>query len=122
MKKILVIDDESFITDVISKMLENQYDVVTETDARKALETINNTELDLIVTDVVMPGLDGVQLVDRIRRDRKSIPIIMMSGNPVGRKFLYAAHGLGATGVLTKPFTQETLTDTVARALDSSSE
>ena len=103
-------------------MLEKQYDVATETDGRKALETINNTELDLIVTDVVMPGLDGVHLVDRLRRDKKSIPIIMMSGDPVGRKFLYAARSLGAVGVLAKPFTQETLTDTVVRALDSSSE
>ena len=100
-------------------MLEKQYDVATETDGRKALETINNTEFDLIVTDVVMPGLDGVHLVDRPTSPNRHP---LWPGDPAGRKFLYAARSLGAVGVLTKPFTQETLTDTVVRALDSSSE
>jgi DNA-binding NtrC family response regulator len=122
MKKILVIDDESLITSLMYKQLQDKYDVITENSGRKALETIKNNAIDLIITDVIMPDFDGIHLLFSVMRDRKPVPVIVMSGDPVGRKFLYAAHNLGAVGVLTKPFTRETLLSVVGRALESDHE
>lgn len=117
MKTLLVVDDERAVTDVIKKLLSDRYNVVTENDGRNALQIIESTALDLIISDMIMPDVDGIELISHIRKRGIRTPVLIMSGNPLGQKFLEAASILGATERLTKPFSRDQLIESVERAL-----
>ena len=102
MKTILVIDDEKVITDIIQKILSKKYKVITENDGKQALKTIKNTDLDLIIADMIMPDVDGIALISHMKKTKTQTPILIMSGDPIGRKFLEAASILGAVERLYK--------------------
>lgn len=85
-KKILVIDDDKLVRDSIAKILKKEgfHSVLTKT-AFEALKKVREEEFDLIISDVRMPGMDGVQAVREIRclfneNSRKDIPIIFITG------------------------------------------
>ena len=117
MKKILIVDDDIQITDLIKRILEKRYSVITANSGTKATEMMRSTNLDLVITDMVMPDKDGIQILQLNRKSEKQIPIIIMSGHPVGKKFLDTSSLLGAVGSLSKPFTLESLLLAVEKAL-----
>ena len=119
MKTILVVDDEKAVTDIVKKLLSDRYTVITENDGKRALATIESTDIDLIISDMIMPDVDGIALISFLKKTGKRIPVLIMSGDPIGRKFLEAASILGATERLTKPFTRQELLQGVEKALQS---
>lgn len=112
--KILVVDDEERIRRGIKRMLETrQHDVITASNGHDAIAQLERTPCDLVITDIYMPDMDGIELIIALRRQEKTVPVIGMSGG-IGHD-LQAAAKLGARTVLTKPFAQEKL----LRAVDA---
>jgi DNA-binding response OmpR family regulator len=107
-KKILVIDDEPQILNSIIDYF-TEYEIITAfngCDGLRVLETINP---DIIVADIVMPDMEGIEFIQTVRRKNISIPIIAMSGNPIGKIYLEDAIRFGANEKLEKPFELEEL-------------
>lgn len=106
--RILVIDDEPQIRRSLQVNLEGKgYAVATAADAEQALQAIANRAPDVIVLDLLMPGMDGMALTRRIR-EHSTVPIIVLSAIGDERKKVEALE-LGADDYVTKPFSTEEL-------------
>jgi two-component system, cell cycle sensor histidine kinase and response regulator CckA len=118
---ILVAEDEPVVRDLILTTLRRAgYTVLTAADGRRAMELIDadGDGIDLLVSDVVMPHIGGLELADLVRVRRPGLPIILISG--YSEDLLSADRGREGVTVLAKPFTAQRLTelvgDTLARA------
>jgi len=118
---ILVVDDEAGICTFLQEGLTREgYNVLTASDGRKGLRVYNDCLVDLVITDVLMPELDGLEVVRTLRRLGTAAPIIAMSGG--GNRdldFLVEAAEFGATRTISKPFRLEELVVMVHDLLDS---
>lgn len=112
MASILVVDDEPLLRQNLSKFLEIiGHEPHVASDGREALEAIESSDIDLVLTDVNMPDMDGLELINELRGRDPPLPIIVMSG---GGRFdktllLQSATVLGAVVSLAKPFSFEDL-------------
>ena len=117
MKRLLVIDDEPFVRDALKRVLEEEeLGVDVAADAETALVQLRNQTYDLVILDIIMPGMDGVELIRRLRADYPGIRIIAISGGGnfelsgygpeavTTRAYLSAASSVGADAILAKPF------------------
>ncbi len=107
MKNILVVDDDSTMRAVIKDGLSGDYAVVSAENGRKALELLANQDFDLIILDVMMPEMDGIELILALRPTRPKQRLIAISGgSDIGGQFdcLGAAKKLGDCLGLRKPF------------------
>ena len=109
---VLVVDDEPAIREVIATLLDEGYLVRYAKDGLEALDTIDDDEIDLIVSDVVMPRLDGASLVRKLRRRGYVMPVVLISA-------VYADVDLPGVRLVPKPFEIDRLLGTVASALGS---
>ncbi|CCQ72477.1 response regulator transcription factor [Magnetospira sp. QH-2] len=120
MTTLLLIDDDEKVLSFLCKTLTKEgYDLVTATDGAEALKTIRNRQVRLVITDIFMPGMDGMELIRTLKQDHAEVPIIAISGGGAGGHkdyYLSAADAFGADRVLAKPFTPTELRDAV-RAL-----
>ena len=118
---ILVVDDEAEIAASLQERLSMEgYRVLTAADGRKGLRVYHEQQVDLVITDVLMPELDGLEVVRTLRRLDTAIPIIAMSGGgDRDLDFLIEATEFGATRTLSKPFRLEDLVGMVHDLLDS---
>jgi len=84
-KKILIADDEPEIVDIVRKMLENEYDVVTAYDGEEAYQKAKKEKPNLILLDILMPKLDGWEALKKIKSDEelKDIPVSMLTALPL---------------------------------------
>jgi two-component system KDP operon response regulator KdpE len=115
-KKILVVDDEHQITRVLKRSLQaHRYDVRTASDGDTALDTFHDFHPDLLITDLQMPEMDGIELCRKIRRISE-IPIIVLSVKGE-EKTKVAALDAGADDYVTKPFGMDELLARVRAAL-----
>ncbi len=114
-KKLLVVDDEKDILEILKAILEHAgYNVITAEDGEDGVQKAKQEKPDLIVTDVMMPRLDGYGLVEKIKADPETsyIPIIMLTAKDqaVDR---YKGLSLGVAAYIVKLFDLDELTDTV---------
>jgi len=117
-KRILVIDDEQAVGELIRILLtRNGYDVSTAESGREGLRQVEALRPDLVITDITMPDMEGIELISILRKQHGDVPIIAMSGNVVGRSFLKVTEVLGAAATLNKPFSTQELIDVVKAAL-----
>ncbi|HDL64726.1 MAG TPA: response regulator [Proteobacteria bacterium] len=110
MKNILVLDDNEDIRRLLSVMLSVEGYTVYDAEATdKALEIIHDTHIDLIITDLIMPDKDGLEVIIELRRNFPDIKIIAVSaGGRIGPStYLDMAKKLGAHRVFNKPFNQQ---------------
>ena len=117
---ILIVDDDEQVRRLLHRVLtEAGYRVSQADNGKAALELIAAEATDLVVTDLVMPGVEGIELISALRARSQTVPIIAISGG--GRlqttNYLRAARALGAHEVLAKPFELGALLDAVKRAL-----
>ena len=104
-KNVLVVDDDAAFCSVVEVVLsERGYQVVTATDPRRALELLHRGDFDTVLLDLVMPDLDGLELLDRIREHWNVLPIVVVTGHGGAENTLEAMRR-GATDFVTKPVT-----------------
>ncbi len=118
-RRILIVEDEAYIRAVVTAMLEQAgFHVSAVADGREALQKLEHAgPFDLIVSDVMMPGMDGLTLLDRVRSLHPDIPLILVTAvHDVS--VAMGAIRKGAYDYLLKPFEREQLMSTVGRALD----
>ena len=117
MQRILVVDDDPEICAVLSQVLEDAgYTVETASDGRTALAMIVASPPELLITDLVVPGLSGWSLFARVRRRWPRLPVIIISGSDMGRRHREASPREHAV-FLRKPLCLEQLLAIVARLL-----
>ncbi len=119
-KRILIIDDEPTALEVLEKILEMEgYEVVRASSGREGVIIFEQNPCDLVITDMVMPGQDGLQTILELRNVEPDLPIIAMSGGGAISKERYLAVAGYLHGVLTiaKPFTVKDVAEAVAKLL-----
>ena len=118
MNRILVIDDEPNIRESISVLLEEKgYEVQTAENGREGVKELDSFQPDLVLTDISMPDMEGIEFLKVVTREKRDLPVIVMSGNAVGGKFLKAAGLFGAASTLRKPFSNKDLLAAIERLL-----
>src|SRR5215831_2156867 len=117
MALILIVDDEDYIRSVIEEILrEAGHDVVTVRSGEEAKHLCEGRSFDLVITDLSMPGMDGLELIHSLRRSHEGVRVLAVSGAFDGQ-FLKVATALGAVGTLRKPFTPNGLLIAVNKIL-----
>ncbi len=120
MAHILVIDDDPVLRRVMTLTLEQAgHTVLRCENGRKAIDFLAHEPADLLITDVIMPEMDGVETVREARRLHPHLPILAISGGGSfdPKDYLGIAQAFGATDILAKPFSPAELLDKVQRLL-----
>ena len=119
MSKILVIDDEPDIRAIMCSALEAAgHEVMAFAEGGGAIEHVREEPVDLLITDIFMPDVEGLETIREIRRLRPDMPIIAISGIDIeGADYLGVASKFGAAATLRKPFWPADLLDLVSRVL-----
>ena len=120
MSKILIIEDEASIRRVLSKIISEESDTYHVDDAEDGiigLEKIKNTDYDLILCDIKMPKMDGVEVLEALKKIKPEIPIVMISGHGDMETAIQTMR-LGAFDYISKPPDLNRLLNTVRNALD----
>jgi putative two-component system response regulator len=116
MSRVLVIDDEAVIRDLMVEILERGgYEAVGADTAERALQLLD--DVTVVVSDIVMPGLTGIELLDRVRAARPSMPVVLVTGAGTYEN-LSEAVARGADGFVMKPFSHAELQRAVAAAIE----
>jgi two-component system response regulator RegX3 len=120
MAKILIVDDEKHVRAALKQVLERAgYEVAVAATGNEGLELMQREGADLVITDVIMPGIDGITTARKIREKFRNTRIIVISGGGKAapdpyepdaistRSYLASASNAGADRTLTKPFDRE---------------
>ncbi len=114
---VLIVDDDSTLLKFFKIHLNKFFSrVVVVESAKAALDTMKEREIDLVLTDVRMPKIDGLELMRKIRKQNPSIPILLISGEPMSDE--QAEIVKTADGFLAKPFGIDELNDYICRGID----
>lgn len=120
MAKILVVDDDAQVRQLLRRLLTRSgYDVSEAGDGAAAQRIVETEPIDLLITDIIMPEKEGIELITMMRKSRPSLPIIAISGggHADSEQYLEIARLLGAKRVLGKPFDVDELLTAVAELL-----
>jgi len=102
--KILIVDDDPSVCTIISRVVSfNGYVPFSSASGEQALELIDNEDFALVVLDLTLEGMDGFEVVEKLRSKRKDVPIIILSANTLPHDMLYGLE-IGADDYVTKPF------------------
>ena len=119
--RILVVDDEESIRELLSKTLAlADYEVDLAPDGRTALDRLRLVQYDLLITDLRMPGVDGLTVIREARRLKTDLPVIIITGYSSEASAIEAIN-LGVQGYLTKPFRVPRVLTAAAKALGETS-
>ena len=120
MKKILLVDDDVPFAELMQKaLLVFGHEVLLAGSAKQALQLYDPQTVSLVITDLIMPDMEGVELIMALRRRHPAVQVIAISGGGrnVPEAYLRIAHRLGAVKTLAKPFPLETLRAAVQECL-----
>lgn len=120
MTRVLVVDDELDILEMTRIMLESSgYEVITASEGERALELVEERQIDLVLLDAVMPGIHGLDVCRTLKRNPKTqrIPIIIFSALGVGVDMMLDDKDK-ADAYISKPFTRKILLDKIQGQLD----
>src|SRR4051794_22755280 len=115
MAHILVIDDDEDVRDIIVKGLTREgHQILSAANGRAAAPVLDSGQLDLVITDIVMPERDGIEIIMSLQEKGRVIPVVAITGAADNTPlYLKVAKGLGAVRILAKPFEMEQLVKTV---------
>ena len=121
MKCIMIVDDDRNTRKLIGDVLSGikKYDIVKVSNGEACLKKLKEKSIDLVLLDLQMPGIDGIEALKSIRRDHESLPVIIMTAHGTIDKAV-SSMKLGSYDFLTKPFSGERLKVTVKNALEAS--
>lgn len=116
--KILVVDDEPMNVHILKRLLERVgHEICTAYNGREALDAISENHFDLILLDIMMPQVDGFEVLDELQQQKSQIPVIMVSAlNDYDT--INKAHSMGACDFLTKPVKPATIYSAVEKQLN----
>lgn len=123
MNRILYVEDDAHLRgDVIAVLARAGFEVLGASNGREALDLCLRAPPDLVITDLVMPEMDGIELIRTLRKTLPWLPVIAVSGGlstsaRSARPILNAAKALGAAAVLPKPFRAHDLCRAIERVL-----
>jgi CheY-like chemotaxis protein len=122
MAKILVIDDDKLVREMLVQMLEKEgYEIESASDGDIALKKFHTYNPDLIVTDIIMPEKEGIELIQRFLIEKPDVKIIAISGGALNidsQSTLQMAKALGAHTTLTKPLSRNEFVTAVRELLE----
>ena len=117
METVLVVDDEKNYPLIISAVLEDEgFETLTANSGQEALDILNHADIDLVLTDVKMPSMDGIKLLECIKSEDPELPVIMMTAHGTVDKAVEAMQK-GAYSYILKPFDNERLVLFVNKAI-----
>lgn len=117
-RRIIVIDDEEEMCWVLSRAIAREgFQVITFTDPRRGLESFTHKGADLLLMDLVMPGMDGITLLKHIRAINKQVPVVVITGFGSLENAIELMRA-GATAYLIKPFNLKDVRKVVRRVLN----
>jgi len=115
--RILIVDDEEGIRDILQQILEmERFRVVTAKRGDEAIAVLKNNTIDLVVTDIMMPGMSGLDLLTSVKKEFPAIPVVLITGYP-GNYSTHDTIAAGADGYFSKPFHNMALLSTVRKIL-----
>ena len=114
--KLLIVDDEESVRDSLELLLEESYRMYKAADGKEALDRIEDLGVDLVILDVTMPGIDGMETLSRIMKLPAPPEVVMLSATDSARLGIQAVKE-GAYDYLAKPFDKEELKEVIKRAL-----
>ncbi len=105
MKKVMIIDDQLEIIDVLERFLlrSGKIEVITNSNPEAALKDIENNNFHLVLTDIMMPTLSGVEILEKIKQTNPTIKVIMMTAYSTQNK-IDKSNNLNCDGYIEKPF------------------
>jgi CheY-like chemotaxis protein len=117
---VLIVDDDAQILNLLRAVLEGEgYRVEATRDGKQALALVTNACPDIVITDLVMPGMEGIELIRRMRKSAADLKIVAMSGAPDRTHYLHGARFLGADATVGKPLVIDLLLQKVRDLLAS---
>lgn len=116
-KRVLIVDDEPAIRDSLCLLLKSSFDVESSADGKQALDQIDSFNPDLVLLDVMMPELDGIETLRRMRDAGSEVPVLMLTAVSTVKTAVQAMK-FGATDYLSKPFDVTELTSLIIQTLD----
>ncbi len=119
-RHILVVDDDDMMRAFIRELLQlNNYTVSEAANGKDGLKHFREDTPDLVITDIIMPEMEGISFIRQLREHNKDIPIIAMTGNVHGRmeEYLTISSQIGADEVLRKPIKSEEFLSTINKLL-----
>ena len=116
-KTILIVDDSSIIRNYLQKAIGNRYSIISVGGGQEAIDSIPNNKIDLILLDLMMPGIDGFGVLDYLNSNGNSTPVVIISGDTtketIDRAFTY-----NVVDMIEKPFSEKVIMDKINRILD----
>ncbi|MCK4325388.1 sigma-54-dependent Fis family transcriptional regulator, partial [bacterium] len=117
MEKILIVDDEKDMQWMLSNLLkEEKYEPITTGNAKAALKVVNNASPDLMLLDLKLPDMDGLEVLNRLKDIDRNLPVIMITAHGDISSAVQAMR-LGAVDYITKPFDNDGLIHVIKRTL-----
>ena len=116
MPTLLIIEDDHHILLMIKRMLEPLgYEIKLASDGKEGLDMFHKFDVDLVITDIIMPEKEGLEIIRDMRRERPNLQIIAMSGGGKisADNYLETAKIFGAAKILEKPFTRKQMVSAV---------
>lgn len=120
MPRILVVDDDSQVREMLAEMLRRVgHDLATAATGRDGLEALRDGPFDIVILDMIMPDMNGVDTIRLIRSEHPTVAVVALSGGGSFKRFdlLEQAEELGVEAVLTKPVDWEEITTAVESAM-----
>lgn len=115
--KVLIVDDEEMAIKLVEHQLKlDGFDIITTTDGREAMDLIKSEEPDLVISDIMMPFMSGLELLELIKSEKKKTPVILVSALD-DVEVIQTAIGMGADDFVIKPVNMDELTLRVKRVL-----
>ena len=123
MTTVMIIDDDPAIRKLLALVLcRNGFDVVTADSGRTALQKLQNSSVQLVITDIFMPELDGIEFICEANKIRPDLKIIAISGGSASISpefYLSVAKNVGAVTILEKPVQSSTLIQTISDLMEA---
>lgn len=118
-KKIMIIDDEAAMCRILKQILESEgYEVKTSTEGLPALYEIKQDSFNLVITDVTMPNLSGIEILAQVKQFKPELPVIFITGSDVDA-VLKEALQLGLDGFIEKPFNIQAVLEVIKEKLSA---
>lgn len=120
MALVLLVDDDEMLIEVLKALLLSEgYEVLTANEGNKAIGLAKAVDLDLVISDIRMSPMNGIELLRLIHEAKPSLPVVMLTAY-ASAKTAKECKGLGAVAYLSKPFTNDEVLGVVQHAIQSS--